>query len=177
MEQKSKLYSCKYPIWMTQKPKKGNFRELKSKKMYRGMMPPDPPISLRRRRSFRKSVSIHPRSVLGTCSSTAWEVGPSEALPSSFESQELWAGSDRKRVGLWIHLDLLTDRPHANNISFPKERELLKILTVLSMESTGMEKSFSCIWRIHNWLRNAMTIERLTDLAVIAMHGKSSYHR
>ena len=57
--------------------------------MYRGSMPPDPPRSLRRLRSFRKSVSIHPRSVFGTCSSTAREVGPSDALPSSFESQEL----------------------------------------------------------------------------------------
>ena len=52
-------------------------------------MPPDPPISLARRRSFRNSVSIHPRSALGTCSSTAREVGPSDALSSSFESQEL----------------------------------------------------------------------------------------
>ena len=52
-------------------------------------MPPDPPISLGRRRSFRNSVSIHPRSALGTCS-TAREVGPSDALPSSFQSQELF---------------------------------------------------------------------------------------
>ena len=57
--------------------------------MYRGSMPPDSPISLGRRCSFRNSVSIHPRSALGTCSSTAREVGPSDALPSSFESQEL----------------------------------------------------------------------------------------
>ena len=136
-------------------------------------MPPDPLISLRRRRSFRKSVSIHPGSVLGTCSSTAWEVGPSDALPSSFESQELWAGRVRTRVGLWIHLGLLTDRQHANNISFPNERELLKILTVLSMESTEAEKSFPCIRRIHTWLRNTMTTERLSDLAVIAKHAKA----
>ena len=60
--------------------------------------------------------------------------------------------------------------PH---ISFPNERELLKILTVLSMESTEAEKSFSCIQRIHNWLRNTMTIERLSDLAVIAVHAKA----
>ena len=66
----------------------------------------------------------------------------SDVLPSSFESQELWAGSVRKRVGLWIHLGLLTDRQHADNISFPNERELLKILTVLSMENTEAEKSF-----------------------------------
>ena len=136
-------------------------------------MPPEPPISLRRRRSFRKSVRIHPKSVLGTCSSTAWEVGPFEALPSSFESQELWAGSDRKRVRLWIHLGLLTDRQHADNIFFPNEMELLKIRTVLSMESTEAEKSFSCFRRIHNWLRNTMTTERLSDLAVIAMHAKA----
>ena len=49
----------------------------------------------------------------------------------------------------------------------------VKILTVLSMESTEAEKSFSCIRRIHNWLRNTMTIERLSDLAVIAVHTKA----
>ena len=52
-------------------------------------MTPDPPISLGRRHSFRNSVSIHPRSALGICSGNAREVGPSDALPSSFESQEL----------------------------------------------------------------------------------------
>ena len=55
----------------------------------------------------------------------------------------------------------------------PNERELLKILTVLYMESTEAEKSFSCFRRIHNWLRNTMTTERLSDLAVIAMHAKA----
>ena len=74
------------------KKKKTQERKLwgvKIQKMYRGSMPPDPPRSLSRLRSFRKSVGIHPRSVLGTCSSTATQVGPSDALPSSFESHEL----------------------------------------------------------------------------------------
>ena len=33
-----------------------------------------------------------------------------------------------------------------------------------------VERSFSSIRRIHTWLRNAMTAERLSDLAVIAMY-------
>ena len=47
---------------MTQKPKKGDFRKLKSKKNSHWGMLPDPPKSLRVRRSFGKSVSINPRS-------------------------------------------------------------------------------------------------------------------
>ena len=38
---------------------------------------------------------------------------------------------------------------HADNIFFPNVRELLKILAVLPMGSTEVERSFSCIWRIH----------------------------
>ena len=41
------------------------------------------------------------------------------------------------------------------------------------MESTEAEKSFPCIRRIHTWLRNTMTTERLSDLAVIAKHAKA----
>ena len=48
--------------WMTQKRKKGDFGKLKSKKNSHWGMLPDPPKSLRVRRSFGKSVSINPRS-------------------------------------------------------------------------------------------------------------------
>ena len=57
----SKLKSGQYPVRMTQKPGKGNFGELKSKKFLKGDHAPDPPRSLRWC-SFRKSVSIYPRS-------------------------------------------------------------------------------------------------------------------
>ena len=51
-----------YPVWMTQKPKKGDFGKLKSKKFPIGTCP-GPPKSLRFRCSFRKSVRyINPRS-------------------------------------------------------------------------------------------------------------------
>ena len=64
-----KVKSGQYPVWMTQKPRKGDFGELKSKKFPKGEHAPDPPSplspsprSLHLRRSFRKSVSIYPRS-------------------------------------------------------------------------------------------------------------------
>ena len=50
---------------MTQKPRKGDFRELKLKKFTTEGTPPDPPRSLRLQRSFRKSVSFYPRSAPG----------------------------------------------------------------------------------------------------------------
>ena len=49
----SKFHSCQYPVGMTQKSKKGDFRELKSKTFLGGACPPDPPRSLRLRCSFR----------------------------------------------------------------------------------------------------------------------------
>ena len=61
---------------------------------------------------------------------------------------------------------------HADNI-FPNVRELLKILAVLPMGSTEVERSFSSIRRIHTWLCNTMTTERLSDLAVIAMNANT----
>ena len=62
---------------------------------------------------------------------------------------------------------------HTDNIFYPKTGELLKFLAVLPMGSMELERSFSCIRRIHTWLRNIMTIERLSDLAVIAMHANA----
>ena len=60
---------------------------------------------------------------------------------------------------------------HADATFFPNIRELLKILAVLPMGSTEAERSFSCVRRVHTWLRSTMSTERLSDLAVIAMHG------
>ena len=43
------------------------------------------------------------------------------------------------------------------------------------MESTEAEKSFSCILRVHalGFAMTTMTTERLSDLAIIAMHAKA----
>ena len=62
---------------------------------------------------------------------------------------------------------------HADATFYPNVRELLKVLSELPIESVEAERSFSCVRRIHNWLRNAMSTERLADLAVIVMHGNS----
>ena len=63
---------------------------------------------------------------------------------------------------------------HTDNIFFPNVRELLKILTVLPIGSVEAERSFSCVQRIHTWLRSTMTASRLSDLAVIAMHSHTT---
>ena len=60
---------------------------------------------------------------------------------------------------------------YADSTFFPNVRELLKILAVLPVGSTEAERSFSCLRRLHTWLRNTMKTDRLSDLAVIAMHG------
>ncbi|XP_044170058.1 52 kDa repressor of the inhibitor of the protein kinase-like [Acropora millepora] len=50
---------------------------------------------------------------------------------------------------------------------------LLKILAVLPIGSTQAERSFSCLCRLHTWLRSTMTTDRLSDLSVIAMHSNT----
>ena len=60
---------------------------------------------------------------------------------------------------------------YADNTFFPNVRELLKIHTVLPVGSTEAERSFSCLKCLHTWLRNTMKTDRLSDFAVIAMHG------
>ena len=62
----STLKSGQYPVWMTRKPRKGEFRSKNPNKFARGARPPDPSRILHRRRSFRKSVSIYPRSAPAT---------------------------------------------------------------------------------------------------------------
>ena len=55
------MKSDQYPVWMTQKPRKGEFKEWKSTKISRwGSPPPDLPTSSR---LFRKLASIYPRFV------------------------------------------------------------------------------------------------------------------
>lgn len=64
---------------------------------------------------------------------------------------------------------LLTNK--ADELFFPNVRELLKILAILPMGSTEAERSFSCVRRVHTWLRSTMSTERLGNLAVLAMNG------
>ena len=62
----STLKSGQYPVWMTRKPRKGEFRSKNPKKFARGARPPDPSRILRLRHAFRKSVGIYPRSAPAT---------------------------------------------------------------------------------------------------------------
>ena len=62
---------------------------------------------------------------------------------------------------------------HADGIFFPNILELLKILAVLPIGSTQAERSFSCLRRLHTWLRSTMTMDRLSDLSVIARHSNT----
>ena len=95
-------------------------------------------------------------------------------LPAAFES-ELFRWSNH-----WKRQEAMPDESvasiiasHADGIFFPNIRELLKILAVLPIGSTEAERSFSCLRRLHTWLRSTMTTDRLSDLSVIAMHGNT----
>uniref|UniRef100_UPI00358F763F 52 kDa repressor of the inhibitor of the protein kinase-like n=1 Tax=Myxine glutinosa TaxID=7769 RepID=UPI00358F763F len=107
---------------------------------------------------------------LGQCLLVKWNhVMP---LPSAFQSElQRWMNYWKRQLPISASsvTSLLTF--HADATFFPNLRELLKILAVLPVGSVEAERSFSCLRRIHNWLRNTMATEKLSDLAVIAMHG------
>ena len=67
-----RLNSGQYPVWMTQKPRKGDLRETKSK-YFSGVHAPWPPRRLCLWCLFRKLVSIYPRSA-------PWLVGKNLSL-------------------------------------------------------------------------------------------------
>jgi hypothetical protein len=91
-------------------------------------------------------------------------------LPAAFDSELLrWRGYWTLQATPVSVSTLLA--VHADTIFFPNVRELLKILAVLPIGSCEAERSFSCMRRLHTWLRSTMSTERMTDLAVIAMHG------
>ena len=82
-------------------------------------------------------------------------------VSSALESELFrWKGyCQQKALGDVSVTGLLSS--HADNLFFPNIRELLKILAVLPIGSTEA------------WLRSRMTTDRLSDLAVIAMHCHS----
>ena len=108
---------------------------------------------------------------MGANSSASFRFLP---LPAAFES-ELFRWSNH-----WKRQEAMPDESvasiiasHADGIFFPNIPELLKILAVLPIGSTEAERSFSCLRRLHTWLRSTMTTDRLSDLSVIAMYGNT----
>ena len=88
-------------------------------------------------------------------------------ISSAFESELLrWRSYCEQQALDNVSVRCLLSK-HANNLFSPNFRELLKILSVLPIGSTEAEWSFSCV---RTWLRSTMTTEKLSDLAVIAMH-------
>lgn len=92
-------------------------------------------------------------------------------LPACFEGELFrWACYWKRRENRNDESITSIVANHADNIFFPNIRELLIILAVLPIGSTEAERSFSCLRRLHTWLRSSMTTDRLADLAVIAMN-------
>lgn len=93
-------------------------------------------------------------------------------LPSAFQSElQRWINYWKRQLPISSSSVTSLLAFHADATFFPNLRELLEILSVLPLGSVEAERSFSCLRRIHNWLRNTLATEKLSDLAVIAMHG------
>ena len=54
--------------------------------------------------------------------------------------------------------------------TFQSELRRWLIHCVLPIGSVEAKRSFSCMRRIHTWLRSSLRTDKLSDLAVIAMH-------
>lgn len=60
---------------------------------------------------------------------------------------------------------------HANNLTtiFPEVYKLAKLIVTIPVSTASAERSFSCLKRIHTYLRNTQGQSRLTDLSMIAI--------
>ena len=86
-------------------------------------------------------------------------------LPAVFESGLFcWSNHWKRQEAMPDESIASIIASHADGIFFPNIRELLKILAVLLIGSTKAERSFSCVRRLHTWLRSTMTMKRLSDL-------------
>ena len=84
-----------YPVWMTQKPRKGDFRKLKSKKFPRRPCPQDPPEILRLRRSLnlenRSVFMLDPHNLNFICHFLPW--GAQASLYCFGDQMGEWEGN------------------------------------------------------------------------------------
>lgn len=76
--------------------------------------------------------------------------------------------------------DLLPNSPEsslkfAKPMIFPNIRKMLVHVMVLPVTSCEAERSFSTLRRVKSYLRTTMTNERLTGLALLNIHGSTSY--
>ena len=95
-------------------------------------------------------------------------------LPAALESELFrWSNHWKRQAAIPDESVASITASHSDGIFFPNIRELLKILAVLPVGSTEAERSFSCLRRLHTWLRSTMTTDRPSDLSVIAMHGNT----
>ena len=156
---------------MTQKRRKGDFREWKIQNLSRGSSPHTQleACAFGAHLGNPSVCFLDPRPELAQVLHEKW--GHLMLFPPSFESREpfRWMNhwkqqpaSDYESISVFSQ-----NRQHAENI-FPNVRE---IFAVLPMESTEVERPFSFMRRILTWLRIIMIMERLSDLAVIATYA------
>ena len=95
-------------------------------------------------------------------------------LPAAFESEVFrWSNHWKRQEAMPDESVASIIASHVDGIFFPNIRELLKILAILPIGSTEAERSFSCLRRLHTWLRSTKTTDRLSDLSVVAMHNNT----
>lgn len=60
--------------------------------------------------------------------------------------------------------------PHCNIDLFPNIRRLIQIMATLPVSTATAERSFSTLRRLKTYMRSSMLEDRLTGLALIAIH-------
>lgn len=65
----------------------------------------------------------------------------------------------------------IIQRLYSTNLNhvFPEILRLAKLITTVPASSSSAERSFSCLKRIHTYLRNTQGQQRLTDLSMISI--------
>ena len=81
--------------------------------------------------------------------------------------QNLRCGNMSARIWDTDDMCLLLQKSH---VMFPNIRTILKVLLTMPMSTSTAERTFSTLRRLKTYLRNFMTEERLSSLALMAIH-------
>jgi len=85
-------------------------------------------------------------------------------LPAAFENELFrWSNHWKRQEAMPVESVASIIASRAYGIFLPNIRGLLKILAVLSIGSNEAGRSFSCLRRLHTWLRSTMTTDKLSD--------------
>ena len=95
------------------------------------------------------------------------EEGPSPAVLNA--EYELWC---KTTATMDPKSEILQVLQQCDATYFPNMKFLLTVLATVPVSTASVERSFSTLKRVKTFLRNAMTDERLSEMAMLSVHNQ-----